>query len=92
MELVGSTNSCIILGAPRSENSLIIIDSLQEHALKSSTDKDGKACVVCKCPMVHEAEAFQINLKHTWDAAEQLSHLARRVPIHVVFGESMDLM
>jgi hypothetical protein len=40
----------------------------------------------------HEAEAFQINLKHTWDAAEQLSNLARCVPIHVVFGESVDLM
>ncbi|KAJ7788792.1 hypothetical protein B0H14DRAFT_3503793 [Mycena olivaceomarginata] len=69
-----------------------IVALFSEHALKSSTDKDGKACVVRKCPMVHEAEAFQINLKHTWDAAEQLSHLARRVPLHVGFRESVDLM
>ncbi|KAJ7828281.1 hypothetical protein B0H14DRAFT_2367186 [Mycena olivaceomarginata] len=69
-----------------------IVALFSEHALRSSKDKDDKACVVRKCPMIHEAEAFQINLKHTWDAAEQLSNLARRVPIHVVFGESVDLM
>ncbi|KAJ7828267.1 hypothetical protein B0H14DRAFT_2812458 [Mycena olivaceomarginata] len=54
-----------------------IVALFSEHALKSSTDKDGKACVV---------------RNHTWDAVEQLSRLARRVPIHVVFGESVDLM
>jgi hypothetical protein len=64
----------------------------QEHALRDSRDKDGNACVVRKCPMVHEASAFQFNLKHTWDAVDQISRLSRLVPIHVVFGETVDLM
>ncbi|KAF7356271.1 Alpha/beta-hydrolase [Mycena venus] len=63
-----------------------------EHALKRSKDKDGNACVVGKCPAIHEASAFQVNLKNTWDAVEQLSKLSQLVPIHVVYGENVDLM
>ncbi|KAJ7312382.1 hypothetical protein DFH08DRAFT_791360 [Mycena albidolilacea] len=68
-----------------------IVAFFSEHALRSSKDKDDKACVVRKCPMIHEAEAFQIDLKHTWDAAEQLSNLARRVPILVARGKQLSL-
>jgi hypothetical protein len=42
--------------------------------------------------MIHEASAFQVNLKNTWDAAKQISYLSRVVPIHVIFGETVDLM
>jgi hypothetical protein len=45
----------VALFSVRSENSVIIIDSVQEHVLRSSKDKDDKACVVRKCPMIHEA-------------------------------------
>ncbi|KAJ7146732.1 hypothetical protein C8R44DRAFT_598796, partial [Mycena epipterygia] len=69
-----------------------IVGLYVEHALKSSKDKDGNSCVVRKCRMIHEASAFQVNLEVTWDAAEQLSKLYGIIPIHVVFGETLDLM
>ncbi|KAJ6581958.1 alpha/beta-hydrolase [Mycena capillaripes] len=69
-----------------------IVALFAEHALKASKDKDGNSCVVRKCPMIHEASAFQVNLKNTWDAAQQISKLSNIVPIHVVFGENVDLM
>ncbi|KAJ7935349.1 hypothetical protein B0H13DRAFT_1854572 [Mycena leptocephala] len=62
-----------------------------EHALKESKDKDGNFCVVRKCPMIHEASAFQVNLEVAGAACEQLSNLCDTVPIHVVFGETVDL-
>jgi hypothetical protein len=71
---------------------LITVD--QEHALKDSTDKNGKACVVRTCPVIHEASAFQANLElgGPQEAAERISILADRVPIHVIFGETVDLV
>ncbi|KAK7024976.1 Alpha/beta-hydrolase [Favolaschia claudopus] len=72
-----------------------IVALFAEHALTSGKDKDGNPCVVRSCPMIHEALAFQVNLKNTWDAVEQISKLSSgssRVPIHVVFGETVDLM
>ncbi|KAK7012805.1 Alpha/beta-hydrolase [Favolaschia claudopus] len=69
-----------------------IVALFAEHALTSGKDKEGKPCVVRSCPMIHEALAFQVNLKNTWDAVEQISKLSPRVPIHVVFGETVDLM
>ncbi|KAJ7201833.1 hypothetical protein GGX14DRAFT_571097 [Mycena pura] len=69
-----------------------IVAVFSEHALKPSQDKDGNACVVGKCIAIHEACAFQVNLKNTWDAVEQLSKLSQLVPIHVVYGENVDLM
>ncbi|KAJ7350779.1 Alpha/beta hydrolase fold-1 [Mycena albidolilacea] len=65
-----------------------------EHALKDSTDKNGKACVGRKCPTIHEASAFQANLElgGLQEAAERTSILSDRVPIHVIFGESVDLV
>ncbi|KAJ7654678.1 Alpha/beta hydrolase fold-1 [Mycena polygramma] len=69
-----------------------IVALFAEHALMSSKDKDGNPCVVRKCPMIHEASAFQVNLKNTWYAAQQISNLSGAVPIHVVFGETADLM
>ncbi|KAJ6593226.1 Alpha/beta hydrolase fold-1 [Mycena capillaripes] len=62
-----------------------------EHALKDSMDQDGKPCIVRRCPVIHEASAFQVNLGPSDTACEQLSKLSRTVPIHVVFGETVDL-
>jgi hypothetical protein len=66
----------------------------QEHALKDSTDKNGKACVVRNCPTIHEASAFQANLElgGLQEAAERISILSDRVPIHAIFGETVDLV
>ncbi|KAJ6584447.1 alpha/beta-hydrolase [Mycena capillaripes] len=69
-----------------------IVQLFAEHGLKDSKDKDGNDCVVRKCPMIHEASAFQVNLEVTWEASEQMSKLSGIVPIHVVFGENVDLM
>ncbi|KAJ7151950.1 alpha/beta-hydrolase, partial [Mycena filopes] len=69
-----------------------IVALFVEHGLRDSKDKDGNPCVVRKCPMIHEASAFQANLEVTWVAADQLAKLSGQVPIHVVFGENVDLM
>ncbi|KAJ7799996.1 Alpha/beta hydrolase fold-1 [Mycena olivaceomarginata] len=65
-----------------------------EHALKDSTDKNGKACVGRKCPAIHEASTIQANLElgGLQEAAERISILSDRVPIHVVFGETVDIV
>jgi hypothetical protein len=42
--------------------------------------------------MIHEASAFQVNLKNIWDATEWLSHVLDAIPIYVVFGEKVDFM
>ncbi|KAJ7799995.1 alpha/beta-hydrolase [Mycena olivaceomarginata] len=71
-----------------------IVALFVEHALKDSTDKNGKACVVRTCPVIHEASAFQANLElgGPQEAAERISILADRVPIHVIFGDTVDLL
>ncbi|KAJ6613733.1 Alpha/beta hydrolase fold-1 [Mycena sp. CBHHK59/15] len=69
-----------------------IVGLFSEHGLTDTKDKDGNACVVRQCPTIHEASAFQVNLEVTWDAAEQVSKLSGIVPVHVVFGERVDLM
>ncbi|KAJ6474400.1 Alpha/Beta hydrolase protein [Mycena vitilis] len=69
-----------------------VVASFAEYGLRDSTDKEGKPCVVRKCPMIHEASAFQVNLKITWDAAAQVAKLSGVVPIHVVYGENVDMM
>jgi hypothetical protein len=60
--------------------------------LKNSKDKEGKDCVVRACPTIHEASAFNVNLKANWDGTEQISRLSGLVPIHVIFGEKADFM
>ncbi|KAJ7798639.1 hypothetical protein B0H14DRAFT_3886403 [Mycena olivaceomarginata] len=59
-----------------------IVALFVEHALKDSTDKNGKACVVRTCPVIHEASAFQANLElgGPQEAAERISILADWVP------------
>ncbi|KAF7330197.1 Alpha/beta-hydrolase [Mycena venus] len=63
-----------------------------EYGLKDAKDSEGNACVVRACPTIHEASAFQVNLKSAWTGVEQISKLSGLVPIHVVFGERVDLM
>ncbi|KAJ6549469.1 Alpha/beta hydrolase fold-1 [Mycena sp. CBHHK59/15] len=63
-----------------------------KHALRDVKDKDGNSCVSRSCPKIHEANAFQVNMKVTWDAAEQVAKLSGVVPIHVILGEEVDLM
>ncbi|KAJ6550612.1 Alpha/Beta hydrolase protein [Mycena vulgaris] len=69
-----------------------IVVLFTEYGLKDSIDEDGKPCVIRKCPMIHEASAFQVNLEITWDAAAQVAKLSGVVPIHVIFGENVDMM
>ncbi|KAJ7453156.1 Alpha/beta hydrolase fold-1 [Mycena latifolia] len=69
-----------------------VVTLFAEHGLRESTDKDGKPCVVRKCPAIHEASAFQVNLEITWVAAAQVAKLSGVVPIHVVYGENVDMI
>ncbi|KAJ7249203.1 Alpha/Beta hydrolase protein [Mycena haematopus] len=71
-----------------------VLTLFSEHALKLSTDKDGNVSAVRKCPAIHEGLAFPSNIAtgNVWDAAEQISKLALRVPIDVVCGEKTDVM
>ncbi|KAJ7706730.1 hypothetical protein B0H17DRAFT_1192306 [Mycena rosella] len=69
-----------------------VVRLFTEHGLRDSKDKDGNFCVIRKCPTIHEASAFQVHLEITWDAEEQVAKLSDVVPIHVVFGENIDMV
>jgi len=69
-----------------------VVELFAKYGLKDSKDNEGKECVVRACPTIHEASAFQVNLKATWHGAEQVTKLSGLVPIHVIFGERADLM
>ena len=45
-----------------------------------------------KCPAEQEASAFNVNLKHSFDALEQAKTIQDLVPIHVILGTKFDFM
>ncbi|EED83404.1 hypothetical protein POSPLDRAFT_104277 [Postia placenta Mad-698-R] len=58
--------------------------------LRPASDDSAPGAVVTKCAKSEEAKNYD-DVEHTFEATEQIEKVCHDIPIHVVFGEILDL-